>query len=386
MSLDKQLARWQAAGVIDADAGERIAAFEREREHPPVLLWALGGLGALTLGIGIVSVVAANWDAFGKAPKLGADLLLGASLAFALHASLRRAQTWLCDVLAGVYYAYVLASIALLGQVYQMGAPTYQALLTWSLCTAPFMLLVRGPLLATAWLCGLGLTHEQSLQALIDALRVGGHDRAFVNDLAATLGCASALLFLMVARVPWLVKQRPQVSNTWTNLLWTCVLLSGLAAGFLWYERTAASGVLSWSLAVTALLAATLHAGLPRMYPHWPARARRGHSVLVAAIWLVLASATSFEHAAANAIGAIAQVLLLGIAAWTVLALGRVRVFNTLTAVIALRILIMYFEVFGSMLDTGLGMITGGLLTLLLAWAWKRKSPELARTLTRTGA
>jgi uncharacterized membrane protein len=70
--------------------------------------------------------------------------------------------------------------------------------------------------------------------------------------------------------------------------------------------------------------------------------------------------------------------VLLGIAAFTVLATGRVRSFNVLTGFIALRILIMYFEVFGTMLDTGLGMISGGLLTLLLAWIWKRKSPQLA--------
>jgi hypothetical protein len=45
----------------------------------------------------------------------------------------------------------------------------------------------------------------------------------------------------------------------------------------------------------------------------------------------------------------------------------------------------MYFEVFGSMLSTGLGMITGGVLTLLLAWLWKRKSPELATRLAVPG-
>jgi uncharacterized membrane protein len=48
-----------------------------------------------------------------------------------------------------------------------------------------------------------------------------------------------------------------------------------------------------------------------------------------------------------------------------------------------LRLLIVYFEVFGSMLSTGLGMITGGALTLLLAWVWKRKSPQLAEQLRR---
>jgi uncharacterized membrane protein len=69
---------------------------------------------------------------------------------------------------------------------------------------------------------------------------------------------------------------------------------------------------------------------------------------------------------------------MLGLAAWTTLELGHVRAFNAFTLAIAIRILVVYFEVFGSMLDTGVGMITGGLLTLLLTWVWRTKSPALA--------
>jgi uncharacterized membrane protein len=43
--------------------------------------------------------------------------------------------------------------------------------------------------------------------------------------------------------------------------------------------------------------------------------------------------------------------------------------------------LIVYFEVFGSLLDTGLGLVTGGLLTLLLIWFWARKRREFDREL-----
>ena len=52
--------------------------------------------------------------------------------------------------------------------------------------------------------------------------------------------------------------------------------------------------------------------------------------------------------------------------------------FNLLTALIALRVLGIYFEVFGSLLSTGVGLITGGLLTLLIGWLWRRKTGDLA--------
>ena len=50
-------------------------------------------------------------------------------------------------------------------------------------------------------------------------------------------------------------------------------------------------------------------------------------------------------------------------------------------AVIGLRILAIYFEVFGTLLDTGLGLIIGGLVTLALVWLWTRKRQQFAREL-----
>jgi hypothetical protein len=50
-------------------------------------------------------------------------------------------------------------------------------------------------------------------------------------------------------------------------------------------------------------------------------------------------------------------------------------------------VIVIYFEVFGSLLDTGLGLITGGALTLLLAWFWRKKTQSLAEHLSaRPGA
>ena len=51
------------------------------------------------------------------------------------------------------------------------------------------------------------------------------------------------------------------------------------------------------------------------------------------------------------------------------------------TALLALRLLIIYFEVFGTLLSTGIGLISGGLLTLGLAWLWSRGRREFAAEL-----
>jgi uncharacterized membrane protein len=385
MSLDHKLGQWQDAGLIDAPTRERIAAFEASRRRP-IMLYALGGLGALTLGIGIVSVVASNWDAIDKRVKLGADLALCGALAFGLDRAVARAQTWLCDVLVGVYYALAIASIALLGQIYQTGAPLHEALLVWSLGTAPLMLLAHGRFLGSLWITGLLVTHGLCLQAWLEQLGRGRDlDDLVLANLAITSVFGSAIVYLSLARVSWFVRQRPWVSAAWTDAVWSVLAVGAFALGFLWYVDINSRDRLTWGVASTGALSLALIALLPRLYPELTARARHGAAALLAFAWLVLATGATFPHAELPAVGAVAQVIVLGLCAFTVLALGRVRTFNALTGLIALRVLVMYFEVFGSMLSTGLGMITGGLLTLALAWLWKRKSPELAARLGTVG-
>ena len=78
---------------------------------------------------------------------------------------------------------------------------------------------------------------------------------------------------------------------------------------------------------------------------------------------------------------ALAFVGLWILVAYVAHAAGSVRVLNMATAVVGVRILIVYFEVFGSLLGTGVGLITGGLLTIALVWFWMRKRSEFAREL-----
>ena len=71
--------------------------------------------------------------------------------------------------------------------------------------------------------------------------------------------------------------------------------------------------------------------------------------------------------------GALLQVAWLGLCAFVSYRARWLRLFNALTRLTGLRILIVYFEVFGSLLDTGVGLVIAGLLTLLSAWWWQRK-------------
>jgi len=128
MNLERKLRRWRDAGLIDESISARITAFEREQQQP-MAMYALIGLGAGTLGLGLISLVAANWERIPAALKLSVDLALGAALAALIEQALRRPAPLAREALITIYYAFTLASLALLGQIYQLETPGYQALL-----------------------------------------------------------------------------------------------------------------------------------------------------------------------------------------------------------------------------------------------------------------
>ena len=57
----RKIAAWHEAGLIDAITRDRLLAYEAEHARP-LALWAVFGIGALAIGLGLVSVIAANWE------------------------------------------------------------------------------------------------------------------------------------------------------------------------------------------------------------------------------------------------------------------------------------------------------------------------------------
>src|SRR5215467_6195211 len=119
----------------------RIGAWEATHRRP-LWLWALSGMGALAIGLGVVAVVGANWEDIPGGVKLAADLLLTGLCAVLVFVAWRRDRAWPREIGALLLFGLVLASIALIGQVYQLQSDPWQALVLWlALCT-PFLALV----------------------------------------------------------------------------------------------------------------------------------------------------------------------------------------------------------------------------------------------------
>lgn len=384
MRIDKKLTEWEAAGLIEPEQRARIARYEAERTRP-ILPMALAALGAITIGVGLVSLVAANWDGIGRAAKLAVDLTLLGAVGSALYAVSRRERPLATDTLAAVYALLTLASIGLLGQTYQLGSPTWQALVGWTVLTLPTLWLVRGRLLGGVWLAQLYLAEGSALYALVEYVDgTPSLGPALSRELAAALVAPAWLAPLLLAHVPRLRRPRPLVAQAFVEGAWGLFLCAGLALACVFYGATDLERVHWGALPFVAALA-LLGGLLPTLYPELSARGRGG---LLAGLGLVACAGVfgvAFERAAMPALVPLVHVAMLGCAAFVCVEAGSLRAFHALTGLVALRVLIAYFEVFGSMLDTGLGMIAGGGVTLLVVWLWRRKAPALARRLGAEG-
>src|ERR1700743_655749 len=80
-SIEKTLAAWQAAGVIDAETAARIRAFESQQASMERLRWPVLvalGLGGLVICAGVLLFVAAHWDQLSPGERFSVVLVLTA--------------------------------------------------------------------------------------------------------------------------------------------------------------------------------------------------------------------------------------------------------------------------------------------------------------------
>ncbi len=370
MLIDRPLQRWIEGGLVSAEQAERIRAFERGRgPDRPVYIYVVAGLGGLAIATGLVSIVAANWDRFPGGVKLGADLALVAGLGWGVVTWERSGPAWARETAIVFLHGLVLASIALIGQVYQLGGRSHEALGAWSLLTALLMSRARSGFVAAAWILGLEATWAAWAVWLADK----------IDDAALALGSSYwvPLVCILVGRSRFVQGRRPALARVLSAIGWGEVVLCGLLGTFAFYADTAREDWTGayWAVAVSAVLTAWI-----ALQP--PTDRLAGRALLVGCLLLVHIP-LFVSVGDLGPVAALTFVALWALVAWTAQRTGDASLFNLATAAIGIRILVAYFEAFGSLLDTGLGLVGGGLLTVALVWLWARKRKDFARELER---
>jgi uncharacterized membrane protein len=373
----RKIAQWHEAGLIDAATRDRLLAYETEHARP-LVLWAVFGIGALAIGLGLVSVIAANWEDIPGLVRLAVHFALIVGLLavlFLREAPLAERSPWAVEALVFVTAALGLTFFGHLGQVYQTSSPLWQPLAVWLALFAPLLLLmgrswptalaVVGGMVWTVWeyattMTGYGAVRDPGLGWLI------------------WLGAVVALPTVFASTAAWL-RSRSQRPDFWRRV--EQLALAYAVAGASFACALASVGELTQHGLSSAAARLLTSGAIGAAAGIGVALARPGTSGKMAGAIIAGAGAAVALGQVVDDLTVPAALLFMtlwaGIAAAALAAEWR-GVFQLAVGVIALRLIILSFELAGDLLTSGFGLILSGVMILGVAWVAVRVSKRFA--------
>ena len=373
---ERKLKAWEEAGLIDVAAAARIREWEAENSKP-IGLWALIGLGALAIGLGLVSVVAANWDAIPGEARLAIHFTLmlaltgfliwqrGRALITSIH--FHDAMLFIAGALGLTFFGHI-------GQVYQTSSPLWQPLGLWLLLFTPLMLgYGRGWLAAAAWMGVLCLAAYSHWDWYLGST----YKPADANFPFVYAGVISSVPAFVMAGAGFM-RGHSDHPDFWKRLEQLGITLTvwGVSGFQLVYAFGGNGGGAQNNTA--GVQAMCLLAAAAAIWFARPTRSGKATAAILGAGVLTLVVAMGIDGSSLG--GGILFMLFWGaIAAAALYAPWRI-VFQVAVAVLAIRLIILSFELANDLLGSGLGLILAGVATLGIAFLAVRISKRYAPT------
>jgi len=361
IELESSLDRWIQAALLNSEQAARIREFEtahapRRANRAPILIGV--ALGGIMLAAGVLLFVAAHW--IDLSPFQRMTLLVfaagGSHLAGALCAD--RFQP-MATALHAVGTAALGGAIFLAGQIFNMQEDWPTGILLWAIgALAGYWLLREWPqlafsaLLVPCWLIG------EWTDAMSHDLDVATISMVFTTLLAICYLSVPDRTFKWIGGISLLPSVLIQVSNpSWGNT----------------------RGSVSVTLGVIGLIGAfLLPLGFAFIY-----RGSRTWINAVAALWVGVLSALSFQHTAIW-IYAWCAIGSAGMIAWGIAEFRAERV-NLGMAGFAITILFFYFSSVMDKLGRSTSLIVLGVLFLAGAWYWEKLRRKLVARVNAGG-
>jgi uncharacterized membrane protein len=380
----KALAEWVEKGLLSPEQHHSILTYEASKQTKSS--WGLYGIsfiGVATIAIGLISVVAGNWDQISPSLKLIVYLLLQSTLGFLVFKRLPKLGVFR-EAAIVLFSLTFLAGMGLTAQVFHIESNGWSALAFWCALTLPVTVLARKRFMPYLWTLALMATFTILAVKNIEHQSIGRIDSA--NAVLVVFYLMFGLGIVRIDRFA-LPDLLGEAFRAWTFL--------GLVAGSstlgtaIWYaghsriygsraDAVAMKIIANFQLSVwLGSLLAIL--GIVVSKPSMPKKI-----VLPLCISLVLLAAFPtmplyFDFGESRLIGTIFLIITWWSLAVLAIQLGWKRTFDFMTLAITIRVLVVYFEVFGDMLQTGVGLIVSGTVILGLAAAWYKSRDRLAK-------
>ena len=377
---ERKLSAWVAAGLIDEASAARIRDYESAHSRP-LALWSLIGIGALAIGLGLISIVAANWDDIPGLVRLSVHMLLMAALAAYIYFTLpSQTNDYFSDAQIFVLGSLGLTFLGHLGQVYQTRSPLWQPLALWMILFSPVMLLMgRGWPVALMWVTGLIGTTLAHIDYSVDLI-----PRNTLSVAYRALIISPPIIAVVMATYVRVQHQRPDFWRRVVQLSLSCIIggtsiatIAGTSA-LVQYGSTNQSDV---SVGLIQSLLLFVGAGVICAMQRSAATMIAAHLLAISGVILV---GVAFIGQSDIAAAILFMLLWSGVAASALMA-GVRWLFQVAIGFIALRLIVLSFELANDLLGSGIGLILVGIFTLGIAWGAltisRRFAPKIEVTL-----
>jgi uncharacterized membrane protein len=384
-SLQNRLEHWVNAGLISGEQAQAIGAYEAAAQvdapRKPKALYALVAIGVAAIAIGIISLIAANWEEIPATAKLMAYFIGHGAIGYGVYRFWSRPGPWREALVAGFALAFF-AGIGLTAQVFHLQSDGWRGLLLWCLLALPMALLAHVRVMAYLW-----------VYVFLHASTVWYVAGQSLWNESQEVNRACLLMFLVHGLFAIGVFRRDRallpgrLPEALTILPLILIVAGGLIFGtVIWYTGGASvisdlgeNGLFAWRFETTLWAGAALSAAaLYGRRPALPGRAWLYSALLFLGLAAFITMPMFLGLEKNKVVGTGLSLGLLWIAALASLHLERKGLFDAITLVILLRLLSVYFEVFGSLFATGLGLILSGALVLAGAYVWYRYRGALA--------
>ena len=368
--IPRLLGEWRDADLITAEQVEGILAFEAARPSGNWMLHALLGLAAFVIGVGVIALVAANFEDIPDTVKLGADFALLIGLGYAVLAMERRGRELGFEILLVAFLLGCLATIGLISQVFHTGGHLDAALLFWCAITGPAALMARRRLVSSLWSWTLVSALVAWIFRIVDEAP-GWYEDDVILPMALAFPFACHLAAMTAGRVG--AKEIFDWSYRAAGLAggFVAIVLFDIALNAGGMDLSRDAYVLSCAAVVPAV-ASLLLVGRDERLPLFRKRLFAMGMGLFLLMGLLAGAEIDIPF-----VGLVFSIALMGLGVVDLGVMGRRRWSQALLAVIGVRFIIFYFIALGGLALTGVGLIGSGLLILLMAWAWRRNQTRL---------
>lgn len=376
MKLYNRLQDWLNQGFISQEQLTQIQEYEDKRARPWVSS-AFMILGATVLGLGVISVIAANWDDISSPLKVIGDFIILIIAAAMIFDSWRKNTILKTDLWILFFLIFYSASLALITQIYNLSGPAYSLLLFWSLMTAALMIFAQHMFVSLLWIT----TFIYGLASFCYEAAIG--QQIFDNQevliaLTLSLLCSSGFF------VSQYLSNESGITRSFriiTVVLWCVTLVVtewAVPSHNMFHDKLAYPNIYTFIVAAASLIITIFACYKNVIYNVW-----QRNLIYTALLVLFAFTFLPYLNVSSHLIYAIGTMFILMLGAILFASLQKRGLFNFCVILLGLRFLVLYFQALGGLAATGVGLIFAGIMIIFMVKVWLKYQALLWDTISR---